>query len=74
MVSAHVILRGEKGIFLYLLSWDFTTCLSVMKDLLCLSCYFIPASLAGVNNRSVTCSSCVLKVSGRLDLRASKNV
>lgn len=74
MVSAHVNPEGGKRIFFVPSVMDFTTCLSVMKDLICLSYYSIPASLAGVNNQSVAYSSCVLKVSGRLDTRASKNV
>lgn len=66
MVSAQVILMGKWDFFSYLLSWDFTPCLGVMKDLLCLCYDSISASLAGVNNQSMTYSCCVLGVSGQL--------
>lgn len=52
---------GEEGFFFFF-SYPLS-CLSVMKDLLCLS-YSISASLAAVNNQSVAYLSCVLKVSG----------
>lgn len=58
--------RWEKGFyFLYPLSWDFIACLSAMKNLICSSCYSLPASLAGVNHQSMAYSPCVLEVPGR---------